>query len=327
MARTIDTRLLVKLGTLRQIEIFLKVAEQGSIARAAEQLHLTQPSVSIQVRKLADAIGLPLYEVIGKRLKLTEAGREVALAGEKLFEVVNDLEDTINDLKGVHSGSLSISTVTTAKYFLPYILAPFCELYPGVDVKLRIGNRSKIIERLNANKDDLYFVNELPDELDVNSYPFLPNPIAIIASKQHRLALRKKLQWKDIENERFIIRERGSGSLVGVQAYLKENQLEIKNSMTIESNEAIKHAVMANMGISIISAYILGSADSDGLKQLNVSGFPIMSQWQLVHLADKKLSNVSQRFLEFMLENARDLLPMKKIEENVQLAMKGTWGA
>jgi len=327
MTRKLDMRLLAKLGTLRQLEIFLKVAELGSIARASEQLHLTQPSVSIQVRKLSEAIGLPLYEVIGKKLKLTEAGREVAATGREVFEVVNRLDDTINDLKGLQSGTLSIAVVTTAKYFLPYILAPFCELYPGVEIELHIGNRAKVIERLGANLDDLYFVSELPEDLGVESYPFLPNPVAVIASKDHRLAKRKRMRWQDIENERFIMREQGSGSLVGVQTYLDENGHQIRDSLTIESNEAIKHAVMANMGISIISAYILGNADADGLTQLNVSGFPILSQWQLVHLKEKRLSTVAQRFLEFTLENARELLPMKKIEANVQLAMKGIWGA
>jgi len=256
MSEVLNMRLLAKLGTLRQIEIFLKIAELGSIARAAEQLHLAQPTVSIQVRKLADAIGLPLYEVIGKRLKLTEAGREVEKAGLEIFSVVNRLDDSINDLKGLQSGTLSISVVTTAKYFIPYVLAPFCELYPGVDVKFHIGNRSTIIERLNSNLDDLYFFSELPENLDIVSYPFLPNPIAVIASKQHALAKRKRLRWSDIENQRFVMRENGSGSLHGVQAYLRSKDLQMHDVITIQSNEAIKHAVMANMGISIMSAYI-----------------------------------------------------------------------
>ena len=321
-----DHRLLAKLGTLRQIEIFLKVAELSSIARASEQLHLTQPTVSIQVKKLSEAIGLPLYEVIGKRLKLTEAGEAVAKAGRELFETVNELDDRINDLKGMQSGTLNLAVVTTAKYFMPYILGPFCELYPGVEVKINIGNRREIIDRLNANMDDLYFVNELPDDLDIRSYPFLPNPVAVIASRDHRLALRKRLKWKDIENERFILREAGSGTLVRVQDFLAKNGYQINNSMEIQSNEAIKHAVMANMGISIISAYILGNADSDGLTQLNVEAFPIMSQWQLAHLQEKRLSTVAKRFLEFTTDNVSDLLPMQKIEANIQLAMKGIWG-
>jgi len=322
----LDLRLLSKLGTLRQIEIFLKVAELGSIARASEALCLTQPSVSIQVKKLSEAIGLPLYEVIGKNLKLTGAGREVELAGREIFATVNRLDDTINNLRGLQSGTLSISVVTTAKYFLPYILAPFCEQYPGVEVEWHIGNRDMIVDRLKQNKDDLYFFSELPHDLEIHSYPFLPNPIAVVASKQHALAKRKKLQWQDIEDQRFLMRESGSGEMIKIQDYLMGNALTMHDVMTIESNEAIKHAVMANMGISIMSAYILSNSDMDGLTQLDVAGFPLMSQWEVTHLKDKKLSSVAQRFLDFLLEHGREILPMKKIEKNVQSAILGKWG-
>jgi len=322
----LDLRLLSKLGTLRQIEIFLKVAELGSIARASEALFLTQPSVSIQVKKLSEAIGLPLYEVIGKRLKLTQAGREVQIAGQQIFEVVNELDDTINDLKGLQSGTLSISVVTTAKYFLPYILAPFCELYPGVEVELRIGNRDTIIERLKSNEDDLYFFSGLPDDVEITAYPFLPNPIAVVASKQHPLAKRKKMTWENIENERFLVRESGSGGMVKIQEYLDRKKFIMHDVMTIESNEAIKHAVMANMGISILSAYILSNADMDGITQLDVDEFPLMSQWEVAHLKDKKLSSAAQRFLDFLLTHGKEILPMQKIEKNVQSAILGSWG-
>jgi len=319
----LDLRLLSKLGTLRQIEIFLKVAELGSIARASEALFLTQPSVSIQVKKLSEAIGLPLYEVIGKRLKLTQAGREVQIAGQQIFEVVNELDDTINDLKGLQSGTLSISVVTTAKYFLPYILAPFCELYPGVEVELRIGNRDTIIERLKSNEDDLYFFSGLPDDVEITAYPFLPNPIAVVASKQHPLAKRKKMTWENIENERFLVRESGSGGMVKIQEYLDRKKFIMHDVMTIESNEAIKHAVMANMGISILSAYILSNADMDGITQLDVDEFPLMSQWEVAHLKDKKLSSAAQ---DFLLTHGKEILPMQKIEKNVQSAILGSWG-
>ncbi len=326
MASYKDPHLLTKLGTLRQIEIFLKVAEQGSIARAAEQLHLAQPSVSIQVRKLSDAIGLPLYEVIGKQLQLTEAGAAVVASGQEIFATIGDLDDQINDLKGLQAGSLSIGVVTTAKYFLPYILGPFCELYPGIDIKMNIGNRSEISQRMQSNMDDVYFVNEMASEVDVHREPFLDNPIAVIASREHRLSQRKKLSWQDIADERFILREDGSDSLLEVQRFLTENKLSLNKVMTIQSNEAIKRAVMANMGISIISAYILGNADADGLTQLNVKGFPIMSQWQIVYLQDKKLSKIAKQFIDYTKKNSRELLPMRKIEANINLAMEGIWG-
>jgi len=324
--RTLDTRLLSKLGTLRQIEIFLKVAELGSIARASEALFLSQPSVSIQVKKLSDAVGLPLYEVIGKKLKLTEAGREVETAGRDIFDVVNRLDDTVNDLKGLQSGTLNIAVSTTAKYFMPYMLAPFCDLYPGIEVKLHISNRDMVVKRLKKNSDDLYFFSDPPDDVDIKSYSFLPNPIAVVASKEHELATRKKLTWQDIEHQRFLMRESGSGEMIKIRDHLKTRDLAMHDVMTIESNEAIKHAVMANMGISIVSAYILSNSDTDGLTQLDVKGFPLMSQWEVAHLRDKKLSSVGKRFLDFLLENAREILPMKKIEKNVQSAILGKWG-
>lgn len=323
----LDTKLLARLGTLRQLEIFLRVAELGSIAKAADKLNLTQPSVSIQVKKLSQAVGMPLYEVIGKKLKLTTAGRKVEKSGREIFEAVNHLEDEINDLKGLQSGTLSISVVANSKYFMPYVLAPFCELYPGVEVELNIGNRSEIIDRLTKNQDDLYIFSELPDTLDISSYHFLPNPVVVIASKNHPLAKRSEtLSWKDVADERFILRETGSSSLLGVKNFLKKNNLTINDVMTIQSNEAIKHAVMANMGISIMSAYILSNADETGLVQLNVEGFPLMSNWDIVHLRDKKLSSVAQRFLDFVIEDGSSLLPMKKINQKVQSAIDGNWG-
>jgi len=275
---------------------------------------------------LSEAIGLPLYEVIGKSLRLTEAGREVETAGREIFAVVNRLDDTVNDLKGLQSGTLNISVTTTAKYFMPYMLAPFCELYPNIEVKLHIGNRDKVVDRLKANSDDFYFFSELPSDLNIKSYPFLPNPVAVVASKNHELAKRKNLRWVDIEQQRFLMRESGSGEMIKIRNHLKNKEFFMHDVMTIESNEAIKHAVMANMGISIVSAYILSNSDADGLTQLDVEGFPLMSQWEVVHLGDKKLSPVAQRFLQFLLENAREVLPMKKIEENVQSAILGKWG-
>lgn len=314
------------MGTLRQLEIFLQVAEAGSIAKAAEILNLTQPSVSIKVKKLSEAISLLIYEVIGKKLKLTEAVRKVVESGSEIFEVVGQLDDEINDLKGLKSGTLSISVDTTSKYFMPYLMGPFCEPYPGVGVGLNIGNRSTIIDRLNNNLDDLYIFSELPDSLDIVSYPFLPNPIAVIASEKHNLADKKNLKWDDIAGVRFIMREKGSGSLYGVQNFLDANDYKMSDVMTIQSKEAIKYAIMVNMGISIISAYKLSNADTDDIVQIDVEGFPFLSQWKMVHLKEKKLSSVAQRFLDFVLNNSRELLPMQKIERNVQSVIDGNWG-
>ena len=316
-----STRALAKLGTLRQLEIFLKVAETGSIARAAEALYLSHSAASVQIRKLAEAAGLPLHEVIGKRLFLTEAGREVAASGRELFEVMSRLDGRLKHLKGLTAGSLSIAVVTTAQYFLPRILGPFCQMYPDIDVAFMVGNRAKIIERLNGNRDDLYIFGDPPDELEIHGRPFLPNPLAVIASAKNPLNRRRRLDWEDLRGQKFLLREEGSGTHNTIRKHLRENNLSLAKTMVVESNEAIKYAVMADMGITILSAYVLADAEEDGLAQLRVRGFPIMSHWHVVNLKSKKLSLIAERFLDFILNRSRDVLPMEHIEQQVQRAL------
>ena len=316
-----DTRLLTKLGTLRQLEIFLKVAETQSIARAAEALYLSHSAVSVQIRKLAEAVGLPLHEVIGKQLYLTEAGREVVASGRELFEVIARLDGNINNLKGLTAGTLSISVVTTAKYFLPRILGPFCQNYPEIDVAFMVGNRDQIIERLNGNMDDFYILSDPPEEWDIHSRPFLPNPLAVIASVKNPLNQRNRLNWEDLQAQKFLMREQGSGTQITIQKYLRDQSHTLGKTMVIESNEAIKYAVIANMGITILSAYVLANAKEDGLVQLRVEGFPIMSHWHVVNLKSKKLSVIAERFLDFILNRSRDVLPMEHIEQQVKRAL------
>ena len=319
-----DSRLLTRLGTLRQLEIFLKVAEHGSMSRAAEELFLSHSAVSLQIRKLSDAIGLPLHEVIGKKLYLTEAGREVEATGVQIFDAIRRLDETINNLKGLTSGRLAISVVTTAKYFLPRILGPFCRDYPDLDLSFHIGNRAEIMRRLDDNRDDLYIFNGLPQDIDIESYRFLPNPIAVIASSKHRLAGKKGLHWEDLADEKFLMREPGSGTFEAIRQYLDDNNLKLGKTMTIESNEALKYAVVEDMGITMLSAYVLADAVGPDLAQLRVRGFPIMSDWYVVHPRAKQLSLIAERFLEFVLKRGPDVLPMENLEKQVQRALAQT---
>lgn len=316
-----DTRLLTKLGTLRQLEIFMKVAEAGSIAKAAEQLYLTQPSVSIQVKNLSEAMDIELYEVIGKKIHLTDAGKEVVKTGEEVFDAISRLDENLNNLKGLQSGTLRLAVVTTAKYFVPAVLGPFINQYPGIDVEFKVGNRAQIIERMSQNLDDLYIFSDPPDDLGVTHYEFLPNPIAIIASEDNPLSKEKNLEWEDLNNELFLMREQGSGTAMAIEQHLDDMGLKITRKMIIESNEAIKYAVIANMGIAILSAYVLARAKEEGLAQLSVKNFPILSHWYVAHLTDKKLSLLTNSFLNHLLENSRDLLPMEKINEQVERAL------
>ena len=285
-------------------------------------LLVTQPSVSNQVKKLSQALNIELYEVIGKKIYLTHAGEEVVRTGKEIFESINRLDESINNIKCVKSGLLKISVVTTAKYFLPHMLGPFCKLYPEIDVEFKVGNRAQIIERLKANLDDFYIFSDPPEDLDIIRHQFLPNPLAVIASTDNPLSKRKKLRWEDLSGEKFLMREHGSGTNNAIINHLKEHQLKIDKKMVIESNEAIKISVAENMGIAIISAYVLSSSKEDGLKQLRIPTFPIMSYWQIIHLREKRLSLIAQHFLEFVLNKRQDILPMKKIEAHIKKSLQ-----
>ena len=309
------------LGTLRQLQIFLAVAEAGSMARAAERLHLSQSAVSLQVAKLAEAVGLPLHEVIGRKLFLTDAGREVADCGDEVFASLRRLDETINDMRGLTAGRLRISVVTTAKYFLPRILGPFCREYPGVDLSFHVGNRAQIVQRMHENRDDLYIFNDLPEDTEIRAHRFLANPLAVIASSKHRLAGRRRLSWTDLKDETFLMREPGSGTFNAIKRHLDANDLRLGKTMKIESNEAIKYAVVENMGVTILSAYVLADAVGHDLVQLRVGGFPVMSDWHVVYPASKSLSLIADRFLEFVLERGSDVLPMAHLERQVEQAL------
>lgn len=319
-----DSARLARLGTLRQLEIFLSVAEHGSMARAAEALHLSHSAVSVQVGKLADAVGLPLHEVIGKRLRLTDAGREVVSTGDAVFTALRGLDQRIDRLRGLTAGRLRISVVTTAKYFLPRILGPFCREYPGIDVSFHVGNRAQIIDRMHDNRDDFYIFNDLPDDLDIRSHRFLPNPLAVIASSRHPLAGKPGLTWEDIQGEKFLMREEGSGTFNAIRRHLEAHGHRLGKTMTIESNEAIKYAVVENMGITILSAYVLADAVGHDLVQLRVKGFPILSDWHVVYPGARAQTPVGERFLEFVLRKGPDVLPIAKLEAQVERALQRT---
>lgn len=316
-----ESRLFTRLGTLRQLEIFVSVAEHRSMARAAEALHLSQSAVSLQIRKLTDAVGLPLHEVVGKQLYLTDAGREVVAAANQVFATIGRLDDTLNNMKGLTAGRLRIAVVTTAKYFLPRILGPFCRDYPEIDLEFHVGNRAQIIARIENNQDDLYIFNDLPHDLDIASHRFLPNPLAVIASRHHPLAGRQGLKWKDLKDETFLMREEGSGTFNAVRRHLEKRGESLGKTMTIASNEAIKYAVVENMGISILSAYVLADSVGPDLVQLRLEGFPILSDWHVVYPKSKPMSLIAERFLEFVLKRGPDVLPMENLERQVERAL------
>ena len=204
------SRLHARIGTFRQLEILLAVSESGSIARACEALHLSQPTVSMQLKKLADSVGETLYETRGRKLYFTDAGQRLIAAGREIFDVIGRLDSELADLHGLKAGTLKLAVVTTAKYFIPHLLGPFCARFPEIDVSFAIGNREQVIERLERNDDDIYIFSHPPRELDINVVQFAPNPLVVIASRAHPLAQRKRINFGDIVNEPFLMRESGT---------------------------------------------------------------------------------------------------------------------
>ncbi|RMF65417.1 MAG: LysR family transcriptional regulator, partial [Cyanobacteria bacterium J069] len=244
-------------ATLHQLKVFEATARHGSFTRAAEELFLTQPTVSMQVKQLTKAIGLPLFEQVGKRLFLTDAGRELFSTCQEIFGKLEQFEMTVADLKGMKQGRLRLAVITTAKYFLPRLLGPFCQKYPGVDISLAVTNHERVIERLANNQDDLYVMSQLPENLDIAAHPFLDNPLVVIGPKTHPLAHEKNIPLKRLAEETFIMREPGSGTRRAFQRLLDDHGLSVRVRLELGSNEAIKQAIAGGLGLSVLSSHTI----------------------------------------------------------------------
>lgn len=295
---------LIRHVTLRQLQVFEAIVRLGSFTRAAEELFLTQPTVSMQIKKLSDAMGLALFEHVGRNVRPTEAGLELHRTCREMFENLSNLEMTLADLKGMKRGRLRLSVVSTAEYFAPEVLGEFSKQYPGVSVALEVSNRDRVMERVNANEDDLYIIGQSnADSPDIVCYPFAPNPLVLIAPKDHPLMGQKDIPLARIAEEPLILREPGSGIRDATLTLLKQEGLEANVRMELGSNEAIKHAVVGGLGVSVLSLQTLALEGPEGpVGILDVQGFPIMRQWFLVHPKGKELSLVAQSFLEFALD-------------------------
>ena len=294
---------LIRYATLRQLQIFEASVRLGSFSRAAEELFVTQPTVSMQIKKLSDALGTPLFEQVGRKVRPTEVGNELYDACRKIFESLANLEMKVSDHKGLKRGRLRLGVVTTAKYFVPEVLGEFCRQYPGIDVALKVSNRDRITERLNAYEDDLYIVGQDPtDVMEIESYPFAPNPLVVLASRDHPLVGQKNIPLSRIAEEPLILREPGSGIRDATLRLFQQNDLQPNVRMELGSNEAIKHAVVGGLGIAILSLHTLSLEGPTGpVTILDVESFPIMRQWHLVYPKGKELSLVADAFLEFSL--------------------------
>ena len=295
-------------STLRQLEVFETITRLGSFTRAAEELCVTQPTVSMQIKKLTDAIGLPLFEQIGKKMFLTEAGRELHQACHGIFEHLTQFEMIAADMKGLKAGKLRLAVVTTAEYFAPRLLGMFCQQYPEIEVSLEVSNRKHILDRLANNMDDLYILDLPPENDEIIVQSFLQNPLVVLASVNHPLANKKKITLERIAEEPFIFRENGSGTRIETENFFSKQGFKLKTRMTLGSNEAIKQAILGGLGISVLSRHTLTlDSHKDQLAILDVNGFPINCQWHYAYPSGKKLSIVAQTFLAY-LQNAPQLI-------------------
>lgn len=296
--------------TLRQLKVFESVARQLNYTRAAAELHLTQPAVSMQIKQLEDNLGVALLEQLGKRIHLTEAGQELLVYARGIIQQLDELEGVLNRIKGLGGGRLRISVATTANYFVPTLLASFSQRYPDVTVSLDVTNRETLLRQLNENTVDLVIMGQPPAEADVEAQSFLDNPLVVVAPPDHPLARHKTIPLARLQEETFLVREPGSGTRSAMERFFAERGMRLKTGMEVGSNEAIKQSVQAGLGLGLLSrATIEQELALKRLAVLDIEDFPIMRHWYVVHRKGKRLSAAADAFKSFVLKEAPRLLP------------------
>lgn len=291
--------------TLRQLKVFESVARHLNYTRAAEELHLTQPAVSTQVKLLEESLGVALLEQLGKRVHLTDAGQEVLTYTRGITQQLDELEDVLNRIKGLSGGRLRISVATTANYFIPTLLGSFSRRYPDVTVTLDVTNRETLLRQLNENTVDLVIMGQPPAGADVEATAFMDNPLVVVAPPGHPLAGKKNIPLARLQEETFLVRESGSGTRIAMERFFNERGMKLKAGMEVGSNEAIKQSVQAGLGLGLLSrATIEQELTLKRLTELNIEDFPIMRHWFVVHRRGKRLSAAAEAFQKFLLEEA-----------------------
>jgi len=294
--------------TIRQLRVFDAVARHLSFTRAAQALYLSQPAVSMQVRQLEESIGAPLLEKQGKKLYLTEAGREFLHYCRSILQQISEAESVLAELKGLERGHLNISVVSTASYFMPQLLAKFIQQYPKISVSLQVANRDAVLKQLAENSADLAIMGQPPEGADMLSQPFMQNLLVVIAAPGHPLARVRSIKPRQLAQETFLLREQGSGTRSVMERFFASHRMTPLTSMEMDTNEAIKQAVQAGMGLGIISRHgIELELETKRLQVLDVAHFPIVRHWHLVQRRGKRLSTAAQEFKRFLLTEAERL--------------------
>lgn len=291
-------------ATLHQMRIFLAVARHSSFARAAEALHLSPPTLSLQVKQLSDTVGQPLFEQLGKKIFLTAAGQTLAEACGDIETRLERLSQDLAALQGVERGSLKLAILTTVKYTVPKLLGGFCTAHPGIEVAMVVGNRENLLQRLAANQDDLYIMGQPPEQLDVISEPFADNPLVLVAPPGHPLVGQSKIAPRRLAKEPFILREPGSGTRLTAEKFFASHVVQMSNRLEVGSNEAIKQTVAGGLGLAVLSATTVVSELALGeLVQLDVVGFPLIRRWHVVYPRGKRLSAATLAFKDWLYEH------------------------
>lgn len=296
--------------TLRQLQVFAAVARHASFSKAAAELHLTQPAVSIQVRHLEEAVGLDLFERVGRQLYLTEAGHEMLHYSRSIADQLGEAAEVFAQMKDVRRGRLSVAVATTANAFASHLLAAFSRRYPAATISLDVTNRATLLRQLADNQTDMVIMGKPPADQDLVGTAFMDNPLVVIAPPDHPLAADRtsRLPLRSITGERFVVRERASGTRAAMERFFAKHEVALDIGMELTSNEALKQAVAAGLGLGIVSGHTLEPELRAGqLKVLDVAHFPIRRQWFVVHRRGKRLSPIAQAFKTFVIDEAENV--------------------
>ena len=296
-------------ATLRQFRVFACVAKHRSFARAAEELHLTPPAVSMQIKELEGSGGLPLFERAGKAVRLTMPGEYLLVYARRILATLKEAENVMAGLRGAEAGTMTVGMVSTAKYFVPRLLARFRAEHPAVEMRLSAGNREQLVRQLRDNEVDLAVMGRPPPDLDTRAEPFAAHPLAVIAAPGHALASRGNIAPRALEAEPFIVREPGSGTRAAMEQFFRDRRFSPPIALEMSSNETIKQAVIAGMGLAFVSLHTAALELSVGqLIVLDVAGLPMMRRWHIVNIQAKPQSPAAEAFRYFVLEQGEGLL-------------------
>ncbi len=287
--------------TMHQMRLLAALAHHLNMTRAAEAMHMTPSAFSIQIKQLADALGAPLHEQAGKKLFLTEAGEAAARAAREILARLDFLGQELAEMRGLERGELRLAMITTARYFATRLIGDFCRLHPKIELIMEVVNRDQMLERMAHNRDDLYIMGRVPQDMEVEAFPFIENPLVVVAAADHPLSLEHDIDPRKLANEPFILREPGSGTRQAAERFFAERQIPLNARMTLGSDETIKQTVAAGLGLSILSRHILTLELATGvLRELDVQGFPLMRHWYVAHLKAKRLPPAATAFVEML---------------------------